>query len=222
MKIQDQIKDLSDNKDNKATLNKILTTLTLQPTEIKDSEINMQTNTQIKDRISTKKLRTIDLLKDSESQSHFKTDSNNSIKAKSLTKDNKDSMTKTKGRANLTKDLKDRLWTKTRLKISGYLLHHPREISIREILEMITKKPTIKIKWEVQWIYFLSKIFRQTSQEVEDEVEATEDDRTITREERTNIRGHSGVRWTKNRINKECRNSDHSRLWQSQWRKKVL
>jgi hypothetical protein len=152
MKIQDKIKDLSDNKDNKATLNKILTTLTLQPTEIKDSEINMQTNTQIKGRISTKKLRTINLLKDSESQSHSKTDSNSSIKAKSLTKDNKDSMTKTKGRANLTKDLKDlkglkdRLSTKTRLKISGYLLHHPREIKIREILEMITKKQTTKIK----------------------------------------------------------------------------
>jgi hypothetical protein len=152
MKIQDQIKDLSDNKDNKATLNKIRTTLTLQITEIKDSEINMQTNIQIKDRISTNKLRTINLLKDSESQSHSKTDSNSSIKAKSLTKDNKDSMTKTKGRANLSKDLKDlkdlkdRLSTKTRLKINGYLLHHPREIRIREILEMITKKTMTKIK----------------------------------------------------------------------------
>ncbi len=148
MKIQGLTKDLSDNKDNKATLNKIPITLTLQPTEIKDSEISMQTNTQIKDRISTKKLRTINLLKDSESRSLSKIDS--SIKVKSLIKDNKYSMTKTKGKASHIKglkdlkDLKDRLLTETRLRISGFLLHHPREI--REIIETITKTQTIKIK----------------------------------------------------------------------------
>ena len=56
------------------------------------------------------------------------------------------------------------------------------------------------------------KISRQTNQEEEDEGEAIEGDRTIMREERTNIRNRLGVRWTKNRAKRDWRNSDHSQL----------